>query len=303
MARNEKKDGRKTVLLLILIVFLVLAIGLSVLFLVLKQFRREKNGQQDTLPNPSVSDNSFPDPTETGSQASDSKETGSAPTDPFVTEETGTAETEPVLADNPIDFEALQAVNSDVYAWIMIPMGKEEWDIDLPILQPHGSDDDNFYLHHNLERKYEYTGCLYTQRWNSLDFQDPVTVIYGHNMYDDSTEMFSKLVCFQDERFFDEHEFFYIYTPGHKLTYRIASAIQFDNRHILNSFDFSDETVFENWIQNYIRNPKTMIRQVREDMTVTTDDKLVILSTCLGRNMSAYRYLVQGVLISDEPTK
>lgn len=303
MARNEKKDGRKTVLLLILIVFLVLAIGLSVLFLVLKQFRREKNGQQDTLPNPSVSDNSFPDPTETGSQASDSKETGSAPTDPFVTEETGTAETEPVLADNPIDFEALQAVNSDVYAWIMIPMGTEEWDIDLPILQPHGSDDDNFYLHHNLERKYEYTGCLYTQRWNSLDFQDPVTVIYGHNMYDDSTEMFSKLVCFQDERFFDEHEFFYIYTPGHKLTYRIASAIQFDNRHILNSFDFSDETVFENWIQNYIRNPKTMIRQVREDMTVTTDDKLVILSTCLGRNMSAYRYLVQGVLISDEPTK
>ena len=46
-----------------------------------------------------------------------------------------------------------------------------------------------------------------------------------------------------------------------------------------------------------------MIRQVREDMTVTTEDKLVILSTCLGRNMSAYRYLVQGVLISDEPTK
>lgn len=301
MARNENKDGRKTVLLLILVIFLVLAIGLTVLLLVLKQLRSEKPGRQDTVPNPSVPVDSFPDPSESGKPApSDSVETGNVPTDTPVPT---TAETEPVLADNPINFEELQAINTDAYAWIMIPMGKEEWDIDLPILHPHGSDDDNFYLHHNLQRKYEYTGCLYTQRWNSIDFQDPVTVIYGHNMYDDSTEMFSKLVCFQDERFFEEHEFFYIYTPGHKLTYRIASAIQFDNRHILNSFDFSDETVFENWIQNYIRYPKTMIRQVREDMTVTTDDKLVILSTCLGRNMSAYRYLVQGVLISDEPTK
>ena len=300
MARNEKKDSRKTVWLLILIVFLVLAIGLSVLLFVLKQFRSKKSGQQNSLPDPNAPGSSFSDPAESSAPGS---QAGSDPTDPSVTADSDTSETEQVLAENPIDFEALQAINTDAYAWIMIPMGKEEWDIDLPILHPHGSDDDNYYLHHNLERKYEYTGCLYTQRWNTLDFQDPVTVIYGHNMYDDSTEMFSKLVCFQDERFFEEHEFFYIYTPGHKLTYRIASAIQFDNRHILNSFDFSDETVFENWIQNYIRNPKTMIRQVREDMTVTTEDKLVILSTCLGRNMSAYRYLVQGVLISDEPTK
>ena len=44
-----------------------------------------------------------------------------------------------------------------------------------------------------------------------------------------------------------------------------------------------------------------MIRAVRKDVEVTTEDKLVILSTCLEHGK--YRYLVQGVLISDEPTK
>ena len=59
MDRNEKKDSRKTVWLLILIVFLVLAIGLSVLLLVLKQFRNGKSGQQNSLPDPNAPGNSY----------------------------------------------------------------------------------------------------------------------------------------------------------------------------------------------------------------------------------------------------
>jgi sortase B len=107
----------------------------------------------------------------------------------------------------------------------------------------------------------------------------------------------------RDDQFFREHEFFYLYTPGHILTYRIASAIQFDTRHILNCFDFSKDSVFQDWIQNYILEPKSMIRAVREGIEVTTDDKLVILSTCMDIGGVRYRYLIQGVLIQDEPTK
>ena len=58
--------------------------------------------------------------------------------------------------------------------------------------------------------------------------------------------------------------------------------------------------MYENWIQSYILHPKSMIRSVRKDVEVTTEDKLVILSTCLEHGAS--RYLIQGVLISDEPT-
>ena len=199
---------------------------------------------------------------------------------------------------SPIDFAALEAMNEDIYAWLYIPMGPEKPDIDLPVLQPGPKDNVDYYLHHDINRKYLYAGCLYTQPVNSIDFTDRVTVIYGHNMLNGT--MFSNLPVFRDSKFFEAHEFFYIYTPGHILTYRIAAAIQFDTRHILNCFDFSDDRVYEDWIENYILHPKTMVRNYRSDLEITVDDKLVILSTCLEHGAS--RYLIEGVLISDELT-
>ena len=202
------------------------------------------------------------------------------------------------LPDNPVDFAPLKEINEDVYAWLYIPMGPEKPDIDLPVLQPGPKDNVDYYLHHDINRKYLYAGCLYTQPVNSIDFTDRVTVIYGHNMLNGT--MFSNLPVFRDSKFFENHEYFYIYTPGHILTYRIAAAIQFDTRHILNCFNFSDDAVYEDWIENYILHPKTMVRNYRSDLDITVDDKLVILSTCLEHGAS--RYLIEGVLISDELT-
>ncbi|MBR7010134.1 MAG: sortase [Oscillospiraceae bacterium] len=209
-----------------------------------------------------------------------------------------TETTEPPLPNNPVDFAALRERNDDVCAWIYLPMGPEKPDIDLPILQPKEGWDENYYLHKDIDRKYLYAGCIYIQQVNSQDFSDRVTLVYGHNMLDGT--MFSNLPVFRDSRFFDEHEFFYIYTPGHILTYRIAAAIQFDTRHILHNFDFSDDQVYDDWLQNYVLRPKTMVRNVRKDLELSIDDRLVILSTCLEHGAS--RYLIEGVLVSDEPT-
>lgn len=224
--------------------------------------------------------------------------TESLPPDSSTETQPTTETTEPPLPDNPVDFAALQARNDDVYAWIYIPMGPEKPDIDLPVLQPKEGWDENYYLHKDIDRKYLYAGCIYTQQISSMDFSDRVTLVYGHNMLDGT--MFSNLPVFRDSRFFEDHEFFYIYTPGHILTYRIAAAIQFDTRHILHNFDFSDDQVYADWIQNYVLRPKTMVRNVRKDLELTIDDRLVILSTCLEHGAS--RYLIEGVLISDEAT-
>ena len=209
---------------------------------------------------------------------------------------TDTVTTEPLFPDNPVDFASLAEVNPDIYAWIYIPMGDKT--IDLPVLQSSPDMDDNYYLHHSVNKEYLFSGSIYTQRQNAKDFSDRVTVIYGHNMKNGTK--FSNLVYFTKKQVFDEYDVFYIYTPGHILTYKIAAAIEFDKRHILNNFDFSQDKVYEDWIQNYILHPKVMVRAVRSGVEVTTDDKLVILSTCLVHNVSWY--LIQGVLISDEPT-
>lgn len=272
MSREKRKRKKLWLLLLILSILLLgIAIGVAV-FLLWPEEKANFYKPEVTTP--------------TAEQISDS--TGETPS----SEELSTS-SEPTLAENPIDFEALQQQNPDAYAWINVPNTK----VDYPILQSSADKEENYYLHRNLEGNYEFRGSVFTQKCNSKDFSDPVTVIYGHNMLDES--MFSTLHYFRDETFFEENELFYIYTPGHILTYRVVSAYQYDSRHILNSFDFSQEKVFQEYI-DFLLSPQSMIAAVRKGVSVTTNDRIVTLSTCINYGMS--RYLVQGVLIDDEPT-
>ena len=197
------------------------------------------------------------------------------------------------LRKNPIDFATLKADNADVCAWITIP----NTNVDYPIFQS-SADDDNFYLNRGADKKYNANGSLYIQRINSYDFSDPNTVVYGHNMRNGS--MFRTLHNFRDAEFFKANEYFYVYTPGHIMTYRIFAAYRYDNRLILGAFDFSDPVVYENYLQECL-NPTSMIRNVREGVELTADDRIVTLSTCISD--ARYRYLVQGVLIKDEVTQ
>ncbi len=204
-----------------------------------------------------------------------------------------TGSTVDLRPDCPVDFESLQAQNSEIYAWIVVP----KTDIELPIVQ--SAADDLYYLNRDLEGKYSRLGSIFTQSANSLDFSDPVTVIYGHNYA--TGGMFTNLHYFEDKKFFEENEYFYIYTPGRKLTYHIVSAYKYDDRHILNSFDFSDLDVRREYY-DYVLNPLAMLRNVREGVTLELTDRLVTLSTCLTGGYSG-RYLVNGVLINDEQTR
>lgn len=201
-----------------------------------------------------------------------------------------TAET----VNKPIDFEKLWQTNEDIYAWIRVP----NTNIDYPILQ-HKTNDE-FYLHHNIYGKYEYAGAIYSEkRCNTKDFTDKNTVLYGHNMT--KGYMFENLHKFQDEEFFKENSEFFIFTPEKKLTYKIVSAFQYNNYHVMFSFDFSTDSGYQQYIDT-IKNPGYSAVNVREGVEVTTDDKLVTLSTCLG-NGKEYRYLVVGVLTDSEDIK
>lgn len=198
---------------------------------------------------------------------------------------------EPAVGKSPIDLPALQEINSDVYAWIRIPGTY----VDYPVAQ--SKVDDNYYLHRSIYKKYLFAGMIYTQSCNALDFSDPVTVVYGHNMR--STTMFTSLHYFEDPEFFDTHDVFYIYTADRVLTYHIVSAYKYDNRHIMNAFDFSDPEVLADY-QEYVLNPVSTLRNVRKGVTLDENCKLVVLSTCMSNDKSS-RFLVNGVLVSDVP--
>lgn len=198
------------------------------------------------------------------------------------------------VVNNPYDFTSLKEKNEDIYAWITVPNTK----VDYPIVQ--SKIDDNFYLKKSaLTKEYQASGAIYTQSMNRLDFSDTLTVVYGHNGYKDS--MFTTLHKFEKKDFFDENEYFYIYTENAKLTYQIVSAFKFDDRHLMYAYNMQDLNARKNFM-DMIQNPESQNKNVRDiGRSLTNDDKICVLSTCIT-NQKSNRYLVCGVLVNNEKT-
>lgn len=205
------------------------------------------------------------------------------------------ADTKKYANNHGVNWTKLLKHNSDVYAWIYVP----GTNVDYPVLQASRKETDSFYLEHNIDKKYEFAGSIYSEIQNSKKFTDPVTVLYGHNMKNGS--MFASLHKFEDGSFFKKHDKIYIYLPNRRLTYEIYSAYIYDDRHILNSFDFSDKKILKNY-QKYTLNPDTYIKNIRK-VKLNANSKILTLSTCTNGNNDNTRYIVQGVLVKNEQTK
>lgn len=194
---------------------------------------------------------------------------------------------EVVLVDNPINFSEIWQTNPEVCAWIQV----DGTVIDYPILQSSTAETEDFYLDHDLERKPKKAGSIYIQRLNNSDFSDRNTLIYGHNMLNGT--MFGTLKKFRNKEFFDQNRYIYVYTPKKILKYSIASAFVYDDRHILNSFNFQVDRDYQDFIDDVL-NPASLVRQIAEGVEISTDDKIITLSTCTS--VETERYLVVGVL-------
>lgn len=228
-------------------------------------------------------------------QASQSSDAELQQTEPATVEEVTDAsqdsETEPESAEPeeeiPIDFEELWETNPDVYAWIVIP----GTDINYPILQ-HPTDD-SYYLNHNIDGSTGRPACIYTESLNSKGFTDNNTVIYGHNMRNGT--MFAQLHKFEDKDFFDEHREIIIYLPDKVLHYKIFAVHNYDDRHLLYSFDFSDKAVYKDYLES-IFSIDDKNANIDTEMTVTENDKIITLATCVYKQPSL-RFHVQAVLV------
>lgn len=195
------------------------------------------------------------------------------------------------LEPNPVDFPALQSnENDEIYSWLVVPNTQ----VDYPVVQ--SNSDDNFYIDHGVDREYRFAGAIYSQFCNKKDYTDRVTVLYGHNMADNS--MFASLHDFADEAFFNANRDMIIYLPGMRLRYDIVAAFVYDDSHIMNSFDFSKDEVYREFLNNVL-HPHTIQGNVREGAALDVNDRIVILSTCL--NSGEGRWLVVGKLTDSQP--
>ncbi len=195
------------------------------------------------------------------------------------------------VPEKEVDFADLQAnTNEDIYAWIYIP----DTAIDYPILQ-HPTDN-TYYLNYNLDGSRGYPGCIYTEDYNARDFSDPVTVLYGHNMKNGT--MFAGLHKYGDSEYMESHPYVYMYTEDKLYVYEIFASYEHSDEHLLYGKDYTDESVFEGYI-NKIHDLHSMGTVVREDVEVTTQDRLLTMSTCISTKPKN-RFLVQAVLLNGE---
>ena len=275
---DNKKPKKKTVWIIVLVISLIVLIAGGIFMF--RYFSQKDVKREDFTPTEPATEAPTAAPTQ-------------APTEPPTEKGPLTAfgYTLADLGDFDVDFDELNSINTDIYAWLYIP-GTE---VDYPVAQSIEYKEDDFYLDHNIYRQYQFSGTIYSQLKNHLDFHDPVTVLYGHNMLNGT--MFATLHRFEDRDFFDEYNTAFVLTKDKVFTYLIYSAYVFDDRHILNTYNFDEEGVFQEYLDSTLE-PHSYSENVREGVKLNTSHRILTLSTCTG-GASNTRYLVQGVLVDE----
>lgn len=193
------------------------------------------------------------------------------------------------LQQVPVDFDALKEINDDIYAWITLP-GTE---IDYPVLQ---SEEEDFYLNHDVDRNESISGAIYSQTLNKKDFSDFLTVLYGHDMKDYS--MFGSLLLLEEESVFQKNNVIQIYLPEETIEYRIFAAYVASSEHLLDEFDQEsklEKKAYLAEIAYLCKEEDTFDQDVFN--RITTDDNILTLSTCYHGDKSR-RFLVQAVRVN-----
>lgn len=181
-----------------------------------------------------------------------------------------------------VDFEKLLATNSDVCGWIY----SADTVINYPIAQ---GEDNNEYLHHLLDGTYNSSGTLFLDCECAPEFAGANTIIYGHNMKDGS--MFNSLTSYKEQSYYDEHPVMYINTPTQDYKLEIFSAYICNYDSDTYTLTFASESEYG----DYLEKMKSQ-SDFTSDVEVTTNDRIVTLSTCTYEYDNA-RFVVQAKLV------
>lgn len=190
------------------------------------------------------------------------------------------------------DFSKLQEQNGDIYAWIQVPNTK----VDYPVLQ---SSEDNFYLGRDINKQNSKPGSIYSNACNSKDMEDAITIFYGHDMK--AHTMFGSLHLFDDEAFFEENETLLVETPHALRTYVIYGVYNYNDNYIPAVFAVNEPQGAQDFIDSLEECAKEgdKLTHVRQGETLTADDKILVLSTCIS-GQDDRRFLVVAKLIDTQ---
>lgn len=191
-------------------------------------------------------------------------------------------EDDPVMEEMArINITALQEINADVLGWIRIPDTK----IDYPLLQ---GEDNDFYLTHTWEKEPNSVGSIYLEHLCSPDLSDFNTIIYGHNMNNNS--MFGDLENYSLPDFWKDHPYVYIASSEGVCRYEIFAFFRAGVESITYGLNFQQDEKKEDFLKN-----SRGLSWIETGIKAAITDRIITLSTCSGGDYSD-RYVVQARL-------
>lgn len=179
-----------------------------------------------------------------------------------------------------VDFDRLLLNNKDVKAWLYC----KDTMINYPVAQ---AADNDYYLYRLLNGTYNRGGTLFMECTNQEDFSDWNTLIYGHNMKNNT--MFGTLTDYRDQEYYDEHPVWYLLTPDGDYRIELISGFVTDTSSVIYSIPQTQEA------KNELVDAIMRKSNFKTNATISPEDKLITFSTCTYEYDEA-RYVLIGIL-------
>lgn len=178
-----------------------------------------------------------------------------------------------------INFDKLHEINNNIKAWIYL----KDSIIDYPIVK---GNDNNFYLNHSVDGKYNPNGAIFIDYRNNDNFEDIVTYIYGHHMK--NNKMFANLEFFKKQEYYDSHKDMIICTKNNN--YKLELFAGFTTKDGANIYNYINSKSN----QEIVKLSKSK-SDFKANVDINNEEKIVVLSTC-SYDFENARYVVLGVL-------
>jgi len=186
----------------------------------------------------------------------------------------------PTVENETASFQDLQLINSDIFAWLTV----YGTNIDYPVL--HGQDNVR-YVNTDAKGRHSLSGAIFVDHRSGPNFSDFSTIVYGHHMA--NQVMFGEIELFSDKAYFDARRYGMLFVDGDELGLEFFAFVHAD------AYDFD---VFRTGIttqeekQAYLNLLEQLSIHSRKDVSVTVNDRIILLSTCSSASTNGRDILI-----------
>lgn len=194
------------------------------------------------------------------------------------------------LTDVAVEFDKLKAENPDIIAWLRFD-NPDMLDINYPVLY---SGDNEKYLRTDFYGNTHIAGSIFLEGLNQPDFSDYYNILYGHNMNNGS--MFGSLKKYKEEGFWENNQYFTLYTEDRAYRYQIFSYHAAKNGGNVYKIGYHPDEEYQTFIDDLVESSMKETGIYPEKT-----DRILTLSTCTGDGYSK-RFAVHAVCVDEQTT-